>query len=171
MTRRSAGATETAVPAAPAPRGENMKSTAQKRLARLAGLVVLSLLVIAVGAQVVRAAAVAGAEGRGGAALLTTTPPAESGRGGFGLVAATPVAGTQGRGGIAAVPLAPATGTEPISSGTSYTVAWILIGSAVAVLMLGLAAWALVSRRRQRSEPLSVAFCARHPEHAMCGTA
>ena len=170
MTRRSAGATETAGPAAPAPRGENMKSTAQKRPPRLAGLVLLSLLVIAVGAQVVRAAEVAGAEGRAGVALLTTTPPAELGRGGFGL-AATPVAGTQGRGGIAAVPLAPATGTEPISSGTSYTVAWILIGSAVAVLMLGLAPWALVSRRRQRSEPLSVAFCARHPEHAMCGTA
>lgn len=147
-----------------------MKSTAQKRLARLAGLVLLSLLVIAVGAPVVRAAAVPGTEGRGGAALLTTTPPAEVGRGGFGL-AATPAAGTEGGGGSAAVPFAPATGAEPVSSGTSYTVAWILIGSALAVLMLGLAAWALVSRRRRRSEPLSMAFCARHPEHAMCGTA
>ena len=147
-----------------------MKSTAQKRLARLAGLVLLSLLVIAVGAHVVQAAAVAGTEGRGGVTPLTTTPPAELGRGGFGLEA-TPAAGIEDRGGIAAVPFAPATGAAPVSSGTSYTVAWILIGSALAVLMLGLAAWALVSRRRKRSEPLSVAFCARHPEHAMCGTA
>ena len=146
-----------------------MKSTAQKRLARLAGLVLLSLLVIAVGAHVVQAAAVAGTEGRGGVTPLTTTPPAELGRGGFGLEA-TPAAGTQGRGGVAAVPFAPATGAEPASSGAPSTIAWIIVGSALAVLMLGLATWALVSRRRQRSEPLSVAFCARHPEHAMCGT-
>jgi predicted MFS family arabinose efflux permease len=48
------------------------------------------------------------------------------------------------------------------------TVAWIIAGSALAVLLLALAAWALISRRRRRDVPLSVAFCARHPEHAMC---
>ncbi|HET6475304.1 MAG TPA: hypothetical protein VFH93_04405 [Thermoleophilia bacterium] len=115
-----------------------MKTTVQTRLARHAGLVLLSLLVFAAGAQVAQAAA---------------------------------VAGTQERGGLAAATFAPASGALAASSGTLSTVAWIIVGSALALLVIGLAAWAWVRRRRQRSEPLSVVFCARHPEHAMCETA
>lgn len=115
-----------------------MKTTAQTRLAGLAGLVLPSLLVFATGAHVAQAAA---------------------------------VARTQGRGGIAASLSAPASGALAVSSGTLSTVAWIIVGSALALLVIGLAAWAWVRRRRQRTEPLSVVFCARHPEHAMCETA
>ncbi len=63
------------------------------------------------------------------------------------------------------------TAAQPGLSGTPSTASWIIVGSAIAVLTIGLATWALISRRRQRDEPLSVAFCAQHPEHAMCGTA
>ena len=169
-----------------------MKTTAQRRLARFTGLVLLSLLVVAVGVQVAQAAAssttpAAGTQGRGGVAFLTTTPaagtkagaasrswrrplpPGREGRGGVTAFAVTPAAGTQGRGGIAAV--RGVTAAQPGLSGTPSTASWIIVGSALAVLMMGLAAWALISRRRQRDEPLSVAFCAQHPEHAMCGTA
>ena len=114
-----------------------MKTTVRTRLARLAGLVLLSLLVFATGVHVAQAAA---------------------------------AAGTRGRGGIAAAPFASASGALAASSGTSSTVAWIIVGSALALLVFGLAAGAWVRRRRQHSEPLSVVFCARHPEHAMCET-
>ncbi len=161
-----------------------MKTTAQTRLARLTGLVLLSLLVFAAGVQVAQAAPAAGTDGRGGVvavestptagtdgrggtlALATTSTAGTQGRGGVLVLANTPTAGTQGRGGIAAAP-----GALAASSGTSSTVAWILVGSALALLIIGLAAWASVRRRRQRSEPLSAAFCAQHPEHAMCSTA
>jgi hypothetical protein len=162
-----------------------MKTTARRRLARFTGLVLLSLLVVAAGVQVAQAAAssatpAAGTQGRGGVALLATTPAAGTqGRGGVAALATTSSAGTQGtgpatafargRGGIASV--RGVTAAQPGLSGTPSTASWIIVGSALAVLMMGLAAWALISRRRQRDEPLSVAFCAQHPEHAMCGTA
>jgi len=169
-----------------------MKTTAQRRLARFTGLVLLSLLVIAAGVQVAQAAAssttpAAGWQGRGGVTFLATTPSADwqgrggvtalattpsadwQGRGGVTALATTPSAGTQGRGGIASV--RGVTAAQPGLSGTPSTASWIIVGSALAVLMMGLVAWALISRRRQRDEPLSVAYCAQHPEHAMCGTA
>ena len=169
-----------------------MKTTAQRRLARLTGLVLLSLLVVAVGVQVAQAAAssttpAAGTQGRGGVAILATTPVAGTeGRGGVAFRVTAPSAGTQGRGGVTAFAIAPAAGTQgrggiaavrgvtaarPGLSGTPSTASWIIVGSALAVLMIGLATWALISRLRQRDEPLSMAFCAQHPEHAMCGTA
>ena len=185
-----------------------MKTTAQRRLARFTGLVLLSLLVVATGVQVAQAAAssttpAAGTQGRGGVAVLATTPSAGTqgrggvafeattpsagtqGRGGVAFLAATPSVGTQGRGGVAAFANTPAAGTQgrggiaavrgvtaaqPGLSGTPSNASWIIVGSALAVFMIALAAWALISRRRQRDEPLSVAFCAQHPEHAMCAT-
>ena len=152
-----------------------MKTTAQRRLARFTGLVLLSLLVVAAGVQVAQAATSSTTpsaewQGRGGVTALATTPSADwQGRGGVTALATTPSAGTQGRGGIASV--RGVTAAQPGLSGTPSTASWIIVGSALAVLMMGLVAWALISRRRQRDEPLSVAYCAQHPEHAMCGTA
>ena len=114
-----------------------MKTTVRIRLARLAGLVLLSLLVIATGVRVAQAAT---------------------------------AAGPRGGGGIAAAPFASASDALAALSGTSSMVAWIIVGSAFALLVFGLAAGAWVRRRREHSEPLSVVFCARHPEHTMCET-
>ena len=50
-----------------------MKTTPQTRLARLAGLTALSLLVLAVGVQAAGAAALAGTQGRGGVTLTSAT--------------------------------------------------------------------------------------------------
>ena len=149
-----------------------MKTTVQTRLARHAGLVLLSLLVFATGVQVAQAVTVAGTQDRGGVVALASTPTAGTeGRGVAAAFASTPARGAQDGGGMAAAPFAPASGALAASSGTLSTVAWIIVGSALALLVIGLAAWAWVRRRRQRSEPLSVVFCARHPEHAMCETA
>jgi hypothetical protein len=63
------------------------------------------------------------------------------------------------------------TAAQPGLSGPPSTTTWIIVGSTIAVLAIGLATWTLITRRRQRDEPLSMAFCAQHPEHAMCGTA
>ena len=135
-----------------------MKTTAQRRLARFTGLVLLSLLVVATGVQVAQAAA------------NSTTPAATwEGRGGITAFSDTPAAGAGGTGGMASV--RGVTATQPGLSGTPPTASWIIVGSAIAVLAIGLATWALITRRRQRDEPLSVAFCAQHPEHAMCRTA
>ena len=169
-----------------------MKTTAQIRLARFTGLVLLSLLVVATGVQMAQAAANSAApaatwEGRGGITALATTPAATwEGRGGITALATTPAATWEGRGGITAFSDTPAaaaggrggmatvrgvTAAQPGLSGTPSNASWIIVGSAIAVLAIGLATWALISRRRQRDEPLSAAFCAQHPEHAMCGTA
>ncbi len=145
-----------------------MKTTAQRRLARFTGLVLLSLLVVAVGVQVAQAAAssttpAAGTQGRGAAAALSTTSSVGT-QSSFDATAFT-----RGRGGIALV--RGVTAAQPGLSGTPSTGSWIIVGSALAMLVMVLAAWALISDRRQRDEPLSVAYCERHPEHAMCGTA
>ena len=149
-----------------------MKATLQRRLTLLVGLLLLSLLVFAIGAQV--AQAMLRAEGASGAAAVTTPAPGtEVGRGGVAILAAsgpqTASAGTQGRGGIGRPAAADAQAvTQPASSGTSSTTYW-LIGSAVAVLIAGIGAWALLRRRRQPAESASAAYCARHPEDSLCG--
>jgi hypothetical protein len=169
-----------------------MKTTAQRRLARFTGLVLLSLLAVAVGVQVAQAAAnsatpAAAWEGRGGITAIATTPSATwEGRGGITALAAAPAATWEGRGGITAFSDTPAAGAggrggmatvrgvtaaQPGLSGPPSTTTWIIVGSTIAVLAIGLATWTLITRRRQRDEPLSMAFCAQHPEHAMCGTA
>ncbi len=91
-----------------------MKTTAQRRLARFTGLVLLSLLVVAVGVQVAQAAAnsatpAATWEGRGGITALATAPAATwEGRGGITALATAPAATWEGRGGITACATAPA---------------------------------------------------------------
>jgi len=55
----------------------------------------------------------------------------------------------------------------PASSDASSASAWIAVGSAAAVLLVGFAAWALM-RRRQPGELASAAYCAQRPEDPQC---
>jgi len=167
-----------------------MKITTQKRLAVLEGLLLLSLLVFATGVQAAQAATglspLAGTQGRGGLDLRGTSLSATGvsplagtqGRGGLDLrgtsLAATdvsPLAGTQGRGGLDAARIARASGAQPASSGTSSTTVWIVAGSAAVILFVAFLGWALIRRRRQPGERASAAYCAQHPEDALCATA
>jgi len=178
--RRPTRARGFAATAAPAPRGENMKTTVQKRLARFAGLLLLSLLVIATGVQAAQAATLQGTGAAGGGSTsvsqtahiqlqgLQSAALQQLHHGDVASVsAATAPAGTQGRGGVASAPFASASGAQPASSSTSSTTAWI-VGGAAAVLIVGFAAWALMRRRRQPGELASVAYCAQHPEDSLC---
>jgi hypothetical protein len=136
-----------------------MKTTAKARLGRLAGLLLLSLLVLAIAVPLAQAAFVSGT----GAGSAPFSPPA----------------GTQGRGGVAYAPvtqsgggLASASGTvtprsagvQP-TSGASSTSAWAIAGSVLGLSLIALGTWGLVRRRLQ---PGSAAYCSRHPSDAMC---
>jgi len=156
-----------------------MKTIVQKRLTRFAGLLVLSLLLVAVSVQAAQAMRV---EGSGSGAVpqttssqlqgLTSSAQHQHDQGVAGSVSLlTPAAGTQGRGGVALAPSTPASGAQPASSGTSSTTAWIVAGTAAAVLLVGFAGWALIRRRRQPGELASVTFCAQHPEDSLCRAA
>ncbi|HET6474452.1 MAG TPA: hypothetical protein VFH93_00005, partial [Thermoleophilia bacterium] len=122
----------------------------------------------------------AGTQGRGGVGPLAVAPADTQGRGGIDLAALTPAqagtqdrggvnlalltpaqAGTQGRGGIG--PLAPAYVAQPASPSSLSSTTWIAIGSALAVLVVGLTAWVLI-RRRRSPELASASYCAQHPQ-------
>ena len=160
-----------------------MKISVQKRLALLAGLLLLALLVLATGIQAAQAAAVAGSgTGSSAASFAATTQPQQltaaaahqHHRGQGAAVAAAGVTapvGARGRGGFDLRHFTPASGVQPAASGTSSTTAWIIAGSAAAVLLIGFSAWALTRRRRQSGEFASPAYCARHPEDARCTAA
>jgi hypothetical protein len=178
-----------------------MKITLQRRLAKLAGLLLLSLLVFAIGLQAAQARTDAAGVGGSGSASSTTAgqlqfPTAADVRlHEQGITVSAPAAtaavGTQGRGGFADVPF-PATqqkgltaaqgphafgrfqptsnrvAAQAASADTSSTSAWIAAGSAAALVVVGLGAWALMRRRRQPGESASAAYCAQHPEDALC---
>jgi len=205
-----------------APRGEDMKTRLHKRLALLAGLLILSSLVFATGIlaatpttsqdgwltaanTAARDQGVAGAaatpttsqdgwltaantaarnRGVGAAATPTTTQDSwvtsantASDNQGVVLDAATPTLSQDGwltaantavrQQGVAGAADAQASGAPPASSGTSFTTAWIAVGSVAAVLLVGFATWALM-RRRQPGELPSAAYCAQHPEDPLC---
>jgi hypothetical protein len=199
-----------------------MKTTTQRRPARLAGLLLLSLLVFATGVQAAQAALVSGSGAGSGTASFASTPAGTQGRGGAALASSTPAthlqgltaataaqhdqgttvsataattpAGTQGRGGVAVASLTPAQpqgltaaqrhhyfgrfqptsnvlAAQPASSGATSRSAWIAAGAAAAIFIVGFAAWALTRRRRQPGDHPSEAYCAQHPEDAMCTAA
>jgi hypothetical protein len=133
-----------------------MKITLKRRLALLAGLLLLSLPVFAIGLQAAQAlptsagTALAGTQGRGGvnAAPLTLALAGTQGRGGVNAAPLTTVSGTQ----------AASTSTQPASSGMSSTTAWIAAVAVVGALLIG--SWALVRRRRQRQ---ALPICEVHP--------
>jgi len=123
--------------------GDNMKTAVQRRLALLAGLLIPSSLVFATGIQ-----------------AATPSAPLDG-----WVTAANTAARNQGV--VGAAP-APASGAQPASSDASSATAWIAVGSAAAVLLVGFAAWALMRRRRQPGELASAAYCAQHPEDPQC---
>jgi hypothetical protein len=135
-----------------------MKITVQSRLALLAGLLLVALIVFATGLQAAQAATVAGSgAGPGTASFTTPTQPqgstavrhdARAGRAPQGINVSTAQSGS--------------------SSATSGN-AWIAAGSAAAALIL-IAAGILVRRRRQPSGRPSPAYCAQHPEDPLCMT-
>jgi hypothetical protein len=204
-----------------------MKITARRRLALLAGLLLLAVIVFATGVQAALAATVVGT-GVSGSGTASATQKHGSGfpvPGGQtatqagssatssqlqGLTAAaarqhvqgvvtsvpavTAPAGTQGGGGFDAAHFAPpqpqgltatrryarggrapsvanVSAAQAASSGTSSTTAWIAAGSAAAALIVGIAVWAPVRRRRRPGGRPSAAYCAQHPEDALCTTA
>jgi hypothetical protein len=67
--------------------------------------------------------------------------------------------------------VAAASGAAPASSDTSSSTGWMFAGSAAAILFVAFLAWALIRRRRQPGERASAAYCAQHPEDALCATA
>lgn len=182
-----------------------MKTTSQTRLTRVAGLVLLSLLVFVIGVQAAPAALVAGSgAGSGGVSLtsatstqlqgLTAAAAAQHQGATVSVAASTAPAGTQGRGGVAVASLTPAQpqgltaaqrhhyfgrfqptanilAAQPASPGATSRSAWIAAGSAAAIVLVGFAAWALTRRRRQPGDRASAAYCAQHPEDAMCAAA
>jgi hypothetical protein len=142
-----------------ASRGELMKTTANIRFASLAGLVLLSLLVLvlAAGAQIAPAASGDGA-GASGTTAGDQVPPAQ-------LQAASVKHDQIDR--IAAYGQ-PTADAPADSSGGISTTTWVII--AVVVAMLAIGAWVLL---RQRSRPgraaaQSPAFCSLHPEDVRC---
>ncbi len=125
---------------------------------------------------------------------LTAANAALHDQGSFASVAsATAPAGTQGRGGVAVAALSPSQpqGTAAVqrhyggrfqpsadvlaaqaaSTGGTSRSAWIAAGSAAAIVLVGFAAWALMRRRRQPGDRASAAYCAQHPDDAMCAVA
>jgi LPXTG-motif cell wall-anchored protein len=169
-----------------------MKTTVHKRLMLLAGLFVLSLLVVATGvqaAQAIQAPTLAQVQRHQGTASQTTpdslqglqAPTLAQVQQHAGAAASVPLvsalAGTQGRGGLALAHNPSASAAQTAASGTSSSTAWIAAGALAAVLLIG--AWALARRRRQRVARASAtssgsadeAFCALNPEDALCRAA
>jgi hypothetical protein len=154
-----------------------MKTTTQRRPARLAGLLLLSLLVFATGVQAAQAALVSGSGAGSGTASFASTPAGTQGRGGIAVASLTPA---QPQGLTAAQrhhyfgrfqPTSNVLAAQPASSGATSRSAWIAAGAAAAIFIVGFAAWALTRRRRQPGDHPSEAYCAQHPEDAMCTAA
>jgi hypothetical protein len=177
-----------------------MKITAQRRLALLAGLLLLSLLVFAISFQAAQAALVTGTGAGTGkstinALQLPTLAQVQQHKGiGPYVPVTTAQAGTQGRGGVAVASLTPSQpqgltaaqrhhyfgrfqpssnvlAAQPASTGATSRSAWIAAGSAAAIVLIGFAAWALTRRRRQPGDRASAAYCAQHPDDALCTAA
>jgi hypothetical protein len=132
------------------------------------------------------------------AALAATPLAGTEGRGGTDLApAAVAAAGTEGRGGVAALsgpatlagettvasngfslrmrggvprPVAGAFAAPSAASGTTANGTWVAVGIAVAALLAGVVAWISIRRRGQSTEVSMAAYCARHPEDAICMT-
>jgi hypothetical protein len=162
-----------------------MNTTLQRRPVLLAGLLLVLMVALAAGAQVAQAITASGTGSGSSVASSGTTASLDGLTTNAlkahhqGATASQPLlasaAGTQGRGGVGAAPFAPATGAQPASSSQT---GWIVAGSALAALLI-IAAW-MLTRRRRRSDGLASAasrasadeaFCARHPEDALCRVA
>ena len=119
-----------------------MKITGLRRLAILAGLLLLSLLLVAVFVQ-------AGTPARGDASAAASLPSSTA------LQAA---AAELGQAGVVAAraPSPPAL--------TSSSTQWIVTGIVAAALIVAIAVWATARGRRDE-------YCSIHPDNALCGAA
>jgi hypothetical protein len=135
-----------------------MKTTANIRLASLAGLFFLSLLVLVLAAGSVPAMNIAGSGAGGGGTTLGTVVPA-------GDLAAAVIKHDQ-LDRLAAF-AAPASTTETAASGGLSTTTWVII--AVVVALLAIAAWLLLRQRSwATAASRSERFCSLHPDDVKC---
>jgi hypothetical protein len=140
-----------------------MNDTAQRRLARLAGLTLAALLVFAVAAQMAAAFNVAGSGGGGGIVALSGPEPAAA------TTTSQAAATLQGRGGLGSAAADTPARSQPTPTDSS---AWAAIHFSLAALLVGAVAWIAIDRRRGRlTGPSLAAFCARNPADPMCGAA
>jgi hypothetical protein len=59
---------------------------------------------------------------------------------------------------------------QPASSSASSTTAWIAAGTAAALAIIVIAAWALI-RRQRPGQLASASYCAQHPGDSLCRAA
>jgi hypothetical protein len=140
-----------------------MNDTPRRRLAGLAGLTLVALLVCAMAVQTAAAYNVTGSgAGSGVVALSGPEPAAASSAQTTSLSGAT----LPGRGGIGSV-----AADTPARSRTTPTDSnvWAAILFSLAALLAGAVAWIAVGRRRRLTGPSLAAYCARNPTDSMCG--
>jgi hypothetical protein len=147
-----------------------MKSAGHKRLGSITVLSLLALLAIAIGAQPVfagpRSRSAAGTQGSTGvAAVSASATPAQSAAAtsGPGLVIRV-------RGGVPR-PVSGAAATPASAATTSDFGVWLAVGVVGAVLLVSIVAWASYRRRGEGGESSLAAFCALHPDDAVCRSA
>ncbi len=136
-----------------------MNASIRKPLARLTGLLLLSLLMVVLSAGAAQSmrdfsSNVSGGVSAGSATSKPPQVPTEALNQGIGT-SALAESGT--------VDL-----VESTPSGTLSTTAWVAIGAAAAVLIIALFAWTMSRRRRRASES---GWCVSHPEDSMCRAA
>ena len=68
-------------------------------------------------------------------------------------------------------PAAGAFAAPSTASATTGFGVWVVVGIAVAVLLVIVVAWVSSRRRSAATEQSMAAYCAQHPEDAMCMTA
>jgi hypothetical protein len=156
-----------------------MNDTAQRRLARLAGLALATLLVCAIAAQMAAAMLVAGSGTSGGvvalsgpepaAARMTVTSQAVALYGPEPAAAATitsqAAATLPGRGGIASAAADTRAGSQPAPVDSNARAAILF---SLAAVLAGAVAWIAIDRRRRVTGPSLAAFCARNPADSRC---
>lgn len=141
-----------------------MNDTARRRVTRLAGVTLATLLVCAMAVQTAAAYNVTGSGAGSGVVMLSGPEPAAA----AGAETTSQAGATlPGRGGIGSA----AAGTPARSQTTptdSNAGAAILLS--LAALLAGVVAWLAVDRRRRRlTGPSLAAYCARNPADSICG--
>ena len=139
-----------------------MNDTAQRRLARLAGLMIAALLVCAIAAQMAAAFNAAGSGAGGGVVALSGPEPAAA------ATTSQAAATLQGRGGIASAAADTPARSQPTPTDSN---AWAAILFSLAALLVGAVAWIAIDRRRRPTGQSLEAFCARNPADSLCSAA
>jgi len=142
-----------------------MNDTVQRRLARLAGLMLAAVLVCAMAAQMAAAFNAAGSGAGGGVVALSGPEPAAAAD--SPTTASQATATLPGRGGIASAAADAPARSQPAPTDSN---AWAAILFSLAALLVGAVVWIAIDRRRERlTGPSLAAFCARNPADSLCG--